>query len=65
MLTIHEVHPETVRFSFVPPKDVSLEWPRISPDGRKVAFVGVDAQGKRSIWVRPISSFDAVHLEST
>jgi eukaryotic-like serine/threonine-protein kinase len=65
LLTIRDVRPDPVRFSFVPPKDVALEWPRISPDGRRIAFVGVDPQGKRSIWVRPIASFDAVHLEST
>jgi Tol biopolymer transport system component len=65
LLTVHEARPDLVRFSFAPPKDVSLEWPRISPDGRKIAFVGVDLQGKRSIWVRPVASFDATHLEST
>ncbi len=65
LLTIRDVRPDPVRFSFVPPKDVALEWPQISPDGRRIAFVGVDPQGKRSIWVRPIASFDAVHLEST
>jgi Tol biopolymer transport system component len=61
----HEVALEPIRFSFPPPKDVVLEWPRISPDGRTIAFVGVDQQGKRWIWVRAIGSFDAMRLEGT
>jgi eukaryotic-like serine/threonine-protein kinase len=65
MLMTHETALEPIRFSFQPPKDVALEWPRISPDGRMIAFVGVDPLGKRSVWVRPIGSFDALHLEGT
>ncbi|MBZ5557804.1 MAG: serine/threonine-protein kinase [Acidobacteriia bacterium] len=53
------------RFSVAPPKDVKIEWPRISPDGRAVAFVGVDLRGRRSIWVRPMDAFDAIHLDGT
>jgi serine/threonine protein kinase/Tol biopolymer transport system component len=53
------------RFSIAPPKDVRLEWPRISPDGRAVAFVGVDGRGQRSIWVRQMDSFDAIHLDGS
>jgi eukaryotic-like serine/threonine-protein kinase len=55
----------TTKFAVAPPKDVKLEWPRISPDGRAVAFVGVDVRNRRSIWVRQMDSFDAIHLDGT
>jgi Tol biopolymer transport system component len=64
-LMTHEAALEPIRFAFQPPKDTTLDWPRISPDGRTIAFVGADLQGKRWIWVRPIGSFDAVRLEGT
>ncbi len=65
ILTMKKEVAEPIRFAFAPPKDITLEWPRMSPDGRRIAFVGVDAQGKRTIWVRPIDSFEPVRLEST
>ena len=55
---------EPVRFSILSPKGVLIEWPRLSPDGRTIAFVGIE-NGIRSIWVRPIGSFDAVRLPGT
>jgi Tol biopolymer transport system component len=64
-LMTHEAAPEPIRFAFQPPKDVTIDWPRLSPNGRTIAFVGADPQGKRWIWVRPIGSFDAVRLEGT
>jgi Tol biopolymer transport system component len=65
LLTQHEAPRLPTRFAVAPPKDVEIEWPRISPDGRAVAFVGVDLRGRRSIWVRQMDSFDAIHLEGT
>jgi Tol biopolymer transport system component len=65
LLMTHETALEPVRFAFQPPKDVALEWPRISPDGRTIAFVGVDLRGRRSIWVRPIGSFEPRQLDGT
>ncbi len=65
LMTPREATREPTRFSIVPPKGVTLLWPRISPDGRAVAFVGVDAQSNRSIWVRPMGSFEPVQLAGT
>jgi Tol biopolymer transport system component len=65
LLTQHEAPRLPTRFSVPPPKDVRLEWPRISPDGRAVAFVGVDLRGRRSIWVRSMDAFEATHLDGT
>lgn len=65
LLTIPEAPlPEPARFSIPAPTDVAIEWPRVSPDGRTVAFVGIE-RGVRSIWVRPTASFDAVRLAGT
>src|SRR5476651_1771314 len=65
LLTQHETPRLPTRFAIAPPKDVKIEWPRISPDGRAVAFVGADSTGRRSIWVRPMDSFFAIHLDGT
>src|SRR5439155_17948248 len=53
------------RFSIAPPKGIRLSWPRMSPDGRAIAFVGTDARAVASIWVRRLDSFDIVRLEGT
>jgi len=40
-------------------------WPRISPDGRTVAFRATDSLGNTSIWIRPVNSLDAYPLLNT
>jgi Tol biopolymer transport system component len=65
LLLQHDAPRLPTRFAVAPPKDVKIEWPRISPDGRAVAFVGADLRGRRSIWVRQMDSFDAIHLDGT
>ncbi len=65
LLTQREAPRLPTKFAVAPPKDVKIEWPRISPDGRAVAFVGVDARNRRSIWVRQMDSFEAIHLDGT
>src|SRR5262249_41369164 len=65
LLTLREPPRETTRFSIPPPRGVALSWPRMSPDGRTVAFIGIDAQNARSIWVRPTGSSAAVRLDGT
>lgn len=40
-------------------------WPRISPDGRSVAFHANDSSGVNRIWVRPINSLEAYPLLNT
>ena len=36
-----------------------------SPDGKRLAFVASDAQGRSAIWLRALDSADAVRLERT
>jgi Tol biopolymer transport system component len=43
----------------------SIFWPRISPDGRSVAFHAEDSVGTNRIWVRPINSLEAYPLLNT
>jgi len=40
----------------------NIYWPRISPDGRSVAFQANDSSGINRIWVRPINSLEAYPL---
>jgi Tol biopolymer transport system component len=40
-------------------------WPRISPDGKNVAFLATDADAKRMIWIRPLNSLEAYPLAGT
>ena len=65
LLTLPEPVREETRFVIDSPRGLRLAWPRISPDGRMVAFVGIDGQNRRSIWVRRIDAFAPVRLEGT
>jgi len=58
------VRPPT-RFSIEAPKGIRLGWPRISPDGRAIAFVGTDVRGGTAIWVRQLDSLELVRLQGT
>jgi hypothetical protein len=56
------------KLSVLPPPNVSLpsEYPPIiSPDGRKLAFIGRDASGKTMLWVRQFDSLTAQPLAGT
>jgi Tol biopolymer transport system component len=54
------------RFEIAPPEGFeTMWWPRISPDGRTVAFLGRDGSGKTSIWIRPMDSFAPYPLAGT
>jgi len=46
-------------------KLASMSWPRISPDGSTLAFLGRDTAGKTSIWVRPLDGFAPYQLSDT
>jgi Tol biopolymer transport system component len=37
----------------------------ISPDGSKLAFVATSAEGKRSLWIRPLDAAQAIRLPGT
>jgi len=43
----------------------NIFWPRISPDGRTIAFHADDSLGTNRIWVRPINSLEAFPLLGT
>jgi Tol biopolymer transport system component len=54
------------RFTMTPDdKLVRIDWPRLSPDGRILAFQGFDATGKQAIWVRPVDSLTPYPLAGT
>ncbi|PYQ65463.1 MAG: hypothetical protein DMF54_10995 [Acidobacteria bacterium] len=58
--------PRAVRFEIVPPEGViAIDAPRISPDGRYLAFNATDSEGKTRIWVRPLNALAAQPLNGT
>ncbi len=58
--------PKAVMFELTPPPQVrAIDLPRISPDGRQLAFNATDSTGVQSIWVRPMNSLDARRLAGT
>src|SRR5262249_57670427 len=56
---------DTVRVQMVMPRSLALLGsPRISPDGRYVAFDGFDSTGHATVWVRPLAALTAQPLPS-
>ena len=52
--------PRVVRFDVYPPRGtVSFSWPRISPDGRMLAFLARDSTGTQRLWIRPLDAVEA------
>lgn len=55
-----------MRFQIQPPSNLTFVGsPRVSPDGRLVAFFGTDEAGVTSIWVRPFDNLEARPLPGT
>jgi len=55
-----------MRFDIAPPQGVTaIDVPRLSPDGRFLAFDATDLEGKVRIWVRPLSALEAQPLPGT
>ena len=51
---------EPIRFQITGPRElVRTGSPRVSPDGRYVAFDGADTTGKAQLWVRPLGALTA------
>ncbi|HQR44903.1 MAG TPA: protein kinase, partial [Thermoanaerobaculia bacterium] len=58
--------PRLVRFEIMTPAEItSIDAPRISPDGRILAFNATDASGKSRIWIRPLNALGARSLAGT
>jgi Tol biopolymer transport system component len=61
--------PQVVRFQIPPPPNATLisgSVPRLSPDGKLIAFHAVDARdGATRIWIRPVDGLDARPLAGT
>jgi Tol biopolymer transport system component len=58
--------PRVVRFDLHPPRGATdFRWPRVSPDGRTVAFQASDSTGALRFWVRPLDAPEARPLEGT
>jgi Tol biopolymer transport system component len=49
----------------IPAEVAGFQDPRISPDGRMLAFLGSDSTGTRRIWLQRLDSFDAQPLPGT
>jgi len=62
-----EPNEQPVRFFVAPPDKVVLYAapPAVSPDAKMLAFVGIDADGKTRLWVRPLSSLTAEPVPGT
>ena len=56
----------TMRFDVDVPAEVTgLDSPKISPDGRILAFDATDSTGKHRIWIRPLNALQAHALAGT
>ena len=60
-------HPrEAIRLQIALPRSIAqMGSPKISPDGRFIAFDGFDSTGRAMIWVRPLGSLTAEPIPSS
>ena len=58
--------PQLVRFNVEYPEGLPVvDSPKISPDGRYLAFNATDDQGKNQIWIRSLNALEAQPLAGT
>jgi hypothetical protein len=58
--------PRVVRFEMPIPAGISaIDAPKISPDGKTLAFNATDSAGKTQIWIRPLNALAAQPLAGT
>jgi serine/threonine protein kinase/Tol biopolymer transport system component len=58
--------PRAVRFEIATPEGVSIiDFPRVSPDGRALAFNATDSSGRSRLWLRPFNALAAQPLAGT
>ena len=64
----HPTAQRTVRFDLTPSAgNRSVDWPVLSPDGKKVVFICEDAKQTRTLWIRDLAADSArliAHSES-
>lgn len=48
-----------VRFTVQPPDNTDYREGRVSPDGRWLAFIGIDTSGVKQLWVQALDSLSA------
>src|SRR6185369_13755658 len=60
-----------IRFAIHPPLSTQFAWIRnqnlfaVAPDGRSIAFAARGADGRSSLWVRPLAESSAVSIPGT
>ncbi len=54
-----------MRFEIFPPPKTTINTFVLSPDGRKLVFVARGADGRSSLWIRPMDSLQARELPGT
>ena len=58
--------PRIVRFEVaIPPEITAIDAPKISPDGRTLAFNATNKEGQTQIWLRPLNALTAQPLAGT
>jgi eukaryotic-like serine/threonine-protein kinase len=58
--------PDVVRFDIRPPSTIQFQdAPRISPDGRYLAYTGTDSTGVTRVWLRPMAGVSAEPIPGT
>ena len=62
--------PQVVRSSLLPPERTSFNNQdgghfALSPDGSRLAFVGIDSLGRNHLWIRPLNSLAPLQLAGT
>ncbi len=65
-LTHRPAPAQPIRFQFEPPTSIhSLDAPRVSPDGRFIAFNATDSTGVTRIWLRPLGALEPTPIPGT
>jgi Tol biopolymer transport system component len=57
--------PQVARFQVLPQAEGSISAVALSADGRRLAFVGLGADGQQRLWVRPVDSLEVQALAGT
>ena len=64
-LYLHQPKPSVARFLISPPENANFGSISLSPDGRRLAFVGISEDGRGQLWLRPLDNPSAQPLPGT